>query len=646
MARVYPALVRIIVVTAEPMGGRLAKFQAGGSGAIISPEGHVITNHHVAGKARQIVCSMPDGERIDATLIGTDALADISVLKLNLDSRPRTGAPLPVATFGDSDQLKVGDTVLAMGSPAAISQSVTRGIVSNTRMIIPEFFWPMTFTLDGEEVGTLVRWIGHDAQIFGGNSGGPLVNLEGQIVGINEIGIGSIGGAIPSNLARSVAQQLIQKGKVDRSWTGLECQPRLRESKLDRGILVSGVIKDSPADKAGLKAGDVVTSFDGTSVNCAIAEELPIYNRLVLSTPIGKSVSIEALRNGTPTSFTLTTVSRDGARGKDEELNAWGITARDFTQLSALEAKRPDRNGVLVQTLRAGGPAAEAKPALQAGDVIVQVADKPVKGIADLRRISQELTKGKDERVPAIVAFERKTARLLTVVRIGRESDQDNPAQARKAWLPVATQVLTRDLAEAMGVAPTKGVRVTQVFDVAGAAKPDLMVGDIILKLDGDPINATDPEDAQVFATMVRQRKIGVQATLDILRDKEARQIKVVLGAPPTPSSELKRHKDDDFEFTAREMSFDDRTTEQLAADLRGVVMEKVETAGWAALAHVAVGDILLSVDGRPTPDIASLTQALKAVRDSKARRVVFFVRRGIHTLYLELEPNWAMSRD
>ena len=139
---VYP-LVRIAVVTTEPEGGRLQKYQSGGSGAIISADGHVITNHHVAGKSRQIFCIMPDGEKIEAALVGTDALADISILKLKPDPDIDPNAALyrkrPVAAFGDSDKLKIGDVVFAMGSPSAISQSVTRGIVSNTRMTMPSY---------------------------------------------------------------------------------------------------------------------------------------------------------------------------------------------------------------------------------------------------------------------------------------------------------------------------------------------------------------------------------------------------------------------------------------------------------------------------------------------------------------------------
>jgi len=188
---VYPALVRIHVVFEEGQRGRMEKKRASGSGAIISEDGYLITNHHVAGRATRIVCRLSNREEVDAELIGTDPLSDIAVLKLDLSTRRDPTAPLGVARFGDSDKLQVGDVVLAMGSPAGVSQSVTKGIVANTEMISPGG----GMRLDGENVGELVRWIGHDAVIYGGNSGGPLVNLAGEIVGVNEVGIGSLGGA-------------------------------------------------------------------------------------------------------------------------------------------------------------------------------------------------------------------------------------------------------------------------------------------------------------------------------------------------------------------------------------------------------------------------------------------------------------------
>ena len=397
--KVYPALVRIYVVAAEPGGGRMERMRSAGSGVIVSSEGYVVTNHHVAGNAVRMTCTLADGEEIEAVRVGTDPLADIAVLKLKLETRKHPEARLTAAAWGDSSQLKVGDVVLAMGSPMAISQSVTQGIVSNTQMIMPRSV-EGGFRLDGEDVGQIVRWIGHDAVIFGGNSGGPLVNLRGEVVGINEIGLGSLGGAIPSNLARDVANQLISQGRVKRSWIGLEFQPRLKSGKGDGGVLVAGVVEGSPADRAGLKAGDIVTRFGGREVNAELPEHLPLVNQLVFATPVGEKVDVTYLRDGKEQVAQLTTEQLQRALGDPKELKEWGIAVRDITLMMALERHRRSTNGVLVDSVRGGGGAATAKLPLQSEDVILKVNGQAVADVAALTCITAQLLEGKTERLP------------------------------------------------------------------------------------------------------------------------------------------------------------------------------------------------------------------------------------------------------
>src|SRR5262249_35814893 len=270
ISMVYPALVQIHVVIPDYGTGRAQKFEAAGSGVIISQDGYVVTNHHVAGRAAAIRCVLTSRQELDAKLIGTDALTDIAVLKLDLSGVPALQGKLPYAKFGSTDALKIGDVVFAMGCPLALSQSVTKGIVANKDMVFSSRFTG-SMILDGEDVGLLVKWIAHDAQILPGNSGGPLVNAQGEIVGINEINVGGLfgaglGGAIPVELAQYVSQELIQKGHVDRSWIGADFQPLLKSSSIQDGVLLSGVVPDSPAQKAGLKAGDVVKTLDGKPV--------------------------------------------------------------------------------------------------------------------------------------------------------------------------------------------------------------------------------------------------------------------------------------------------------------------------------------------------------------------------------------------
>ena len=636
---VYPALVRIHVVTAYYTDGREVKGEAAGSGVIISDTGYVITNHHVAGKAKRIRCTLADKQELDASLVGTDALADIAVLKLDLKDRKGSG-PLPVARFGDSNELRVGDQILAMGSPRAISQSVTLGIVSNTEMMFPSMMWPSTFKLDGEETGTLVKWIGHDAQIFPGNSGGPLVNLAGEIVGINEISFG-LSGAIPGNLAREVAEDLIQHGEVRRSWLGLALQPLLKGDARGRGVLVGGVVAGSPAEKAGLKPGDVLTAYAGHPLDVQYSEQIPALNRLLLTTPIGKEVDLLYQRDGRQEQARAVTVARGTAQGDEAELKSWGITVRELTLLAAKELQREPGSGVLVSSLRPGAASSEAKPPLQAGDIIVEVAGQPVRSVAGLVTRSAEVAGKDDGTTPVLVGFERRQQRLLTVVKVGDREGRDQSAEATKAWLPAATQVLTSDLAEALGLKGRTGVRITQVYADGAAEKAGLRVGDVVLKLDGDPIQASQPEDLEIFPAMVRQYPVGAKVKLEGVRDAKPLALEVELPASPRSTRELREYNNRQFDFSARDLTFQDRVQQALDKEQDGALITGVESGGWAALAHMAVGDIVLAVDGQPIVSAAALEERMKKLAETRPTRVVFFVRRGAQTLFLELEPAW-----
>ena len=194
--QVYPALVNIGVVAKVHSGGRSVRFPAAGSGVIVSPAGHVVTNYHVAGEATRIVCRLPSEEVVEAEVVAHDPLTDLSVLRLKLETRADRNAPIPFARIGDSDELTTGDYVLAMGNPLTLSSSMTLGIVSNPKRVFASFTGAEMDELDlgdGQMTGLFTRWIQHDALILPGNSGGPLVNLKGEVVGINELGGGGRG---------------------------------------------------------------------------------------------------------------------------------------------------------------------------------------------------------------------------------------------------------------------------------------------------------------------------------------------------------------------------------------------------------------------------------------------------------------------
>ena len=640
--RVFPALVRIFVLSDNPEAGRIEKMPSAGSGVVISKDGYIITNHHVAGRAHHLVCRMYDGEEIEAKLVGTDALGDIAIIKLDLSQR-KNKSPLAVAKFGDSDKVRVGDTVLAMGSPMAVSQSVTKGIVANTSLMMPDLWDDSGMRLDGENVGSLVRWIGHDAVIFPGNSGGPLVNLHGDIIGINEVGLASLGGAIPSNLAKSIATQIIKQGHVDRSWTGIEAQARPKSLKAEQGVLVGGIIAGSPADQAGLRPGDVIIKFDGVRVNAEIQEDLPPYNALEMSMPIGKTVPITVLRDGNEKEFKVKTASRGKAVNNDLELKDWGLTVRNLTMLAAIEKKRANTDGVEVTSIEPGGPAAAAIPEIYGGDMIVAVDGQPVKSTEDMRRITGELLKNVSGQRPVQVTFERGVSQYLTIARLPH---QDTPPEEtpRKPGLQMILQPVGTELAEALGI--KSGVRVAFVFPDRATEKAGIRVGDILTRFDGDVIRCQQPEDVGQLLGRVRKYKVGSEVEFELIRGKETRKVTVTLEADGLPVDELKRWKDRNFELTLREMTEMERVTQRIPAEIKGVLVDEVMAAGWASLAHVRRGDLLMAIDGNPTPDVDTAENLLKAAAEKKPRQLVFFLRRGVHSFYAELEPDWDFTND
>jgi serine protease Do len=406
-------------------------------------------------------------------------------------------------------------------------------------------------------------------------------------------------------------------------------------------VLISDVVDNSPGAKAGIHSGDVLVKVAGKDVLVRYSEEIPLLNQMVSELPVGREIEVVVERDGKEKTLKLTTAEREQIQRKTFELKQWGITARDISALAAREMKLKSRDGVIVTSVRPGGPCDNAKPPVDGGDVLVEINGAPVRNVVEMQDATEKITAGQTKPVPTRLGFRRKTEQLLTVVKVGLKEIEDPGLEAQKAWLPIAAQAITRDMAEQLGSPGLNGVRITQVYADSTAEKAGLKVGDLILALDGEPIAASQPGDEEVLNTMVRQYKIGTTATLAVRRGTDKLSVPVELVRSPKLEREMKKYRDEDFEFTARDTTFFDKVSEEWSQEQPGALVTEVKEGGWAALGRLANGDLITAVDGEPVTDVSSLKAKIKRVVAEKRKTTVLRVIRGIHTMFLELEPKW-----
>lgn len=402
--KVTPALVNVQPITDVFSSGERRSATGVGSGFIFDAKGHVVTNYHVAGKAKRLIITLSNKQRVPAVVVGEDPLTDIAVLKLLLDKEQVL--PLQVV-LGDSDELSVGEYVIALGSPLALQRSLSLGVVSSKDRYLSDAFKLPT----GEKTGSFNTWIQTDAAINPGNSGGPLLNLRGEVVGVNArgaFGASSIGFAIPINIVKEVASGLIKDGHVARSWIGLTFQPREElaqyiEQESVLGVVIRSVDPDSPAERVGIRAGDMLVQYRGEPTSAQFTEELPEIYKRIADTPIGLSVDVAVTRENETLDFTVITEELGQSSADEMEFESWGFTARGITRELARTFNFPDHQGVIVAGVRPNGVAFQAQ--LFPGDRIVAVENKSVESIKTLQMFYELFDKRKEDSV------------LLTVMR-------------------------------------------------------------------------------------------------------------------------------------------------------------------------------------------------------------------------------------
>ena len=406
--RVAPALVHIKPVKEVFTSGKREEVAVMGSGFIISPEGYVVTNEHVAGESKFVRCVLFNKEEIEAEVVGSDRYTDIAVLKLEGDS-----GKLPYVKFGESASLEAGQTVMAFGSPHGLARSVSLGIVSVTDRHLES---------RGAMMSPYNNWIQTDAAINPGNSGGPLVNVKGEVVGINSRMLGgaeNVGFAIPIDIAKDVIAQIMDHGRVVRSWLGLILQPMMAKTNDpgQGGVVIGDVDLLSPGHEAGIRPGDVMLSIDGQPANARFEEDLPRVRKLVADVPVNSEVTVRLLRGAEEMAVRVTTVEKSELRGKEVEFSEWGFAAAGLTPAVARSAQLGSIKGIIVVGTQVGGIAANAR--LRKGDIVLTVDGAEVEDLGSFRRMYDGLVESKTR----LVLLTVKRGALTRFVLVKQEEE-------------------------------------------------------------------------------------------------------------------------------------------------------------------------------------------------------------------------------
>lgn len=363
----------------SPEKPREQKRASLGSGVIVDRDGYILTNYHVVKDADEIKVKLSDKREFKGKVIGADPKTDLAVVKIPSNH-------LPAVKLGDSGKLRVGETVIAIGNPFGLNQTVTSGIVSATGRA-------------NVGIADYEDFIQTDAAINPGNSGGALVNVKGELVGINTAifstsgGYQGVGFAIPSSMAKVVMENLIKKGKVIRGWLGVSVQaitPDLAKQfnlKEDKGALVSDVTQGSPAERAGIKRGDVITQYDGREV-----DEPSHLRNMVAGTPPDREVTLNVLREGKPMTVRvlieeLSAEAQKVSANVDNQLK--GVSVRNITPEARKALKVPKRiDGVVISDIESGSP---AEGVLAKNDIILEINRKKIHGVKDYEAVAGKI---------------------------------------------------------------------------------------------------------------------------------------------------------------------------------------------------------------------------------------------------------------
>jgi serine protease Do len=640
---VLPYVVSILTVSQNFDQGEPTLSVSSGSGTVITPQGHIVTNAHVVEKGKAFRVVFADGRELPAKLIGEDTLSDLAVLQA-LPPKPEVFKHAEFATVND---LQAGDTVLAMGAPWGLSNSMSAGVVNNPRRLLVSLFDDEADYEDslGPDLptGRYYSWIQHDAAIAPGNSGGPLVDVSGRIVGVNARGMvfgGDLAFAIPGPDAARVVDALIQNHKVPRAYLGFRLRS-LKGTNFTNGVLLNAIDRDSPAEHAGLRAGDLLLTMDGRAVNAPQPIDVPGLQRDIAQLPIGGTIALGIERDGKRSQIKLATVPYPRESSAESAYEPFGISMRELTPPMARKRGLDFNDGLLLTGLRPGGPAANARPALQSGDVLRTVAGKPVRKPDDLKPWLDKPAKI----APLLIGFQRQGEDLLTTLRPSYGDRAHTPLpELPNAWAGVEVQPVTTSLATAFGES-AQGFRISRIYPGSPLGAAGAKIGDLVTTINDKPMKPSSDTNSDPFDQAVRELEVGLPAKFGIERGDHASVMSVKMTASPVEASGLKTLQIAKLRLQARELSFYDRVARHLPSDQNGVYIDSVESGGPGGLAHIKGGDIVLSLDGHPTSDLDAFSAAFALALASHSQAISFRVVRGAEVRLLFLDRSWLQEK-
>lgn len=638
--RVLPVVVSILVVREDFQQGQPVLSVSSGSGTVVTPEGHIATNAHVVQNGRNFRVVFADGRELPARLVGSDPLTDLAVLQ----AQPAKPEVFAHARFAEQLDLRAGDTVFAMGAPWGLSNSMSAGVVNNPRRLLVSLFGDESDyeaqLSEDEPTGRYYAWIQHDAAIAPGNSGGPLVDVQGRIVGVNSRAMimgGDLAFAIPGPDAGAIVATLIAKGRVTRANLGFRLRS-LKGSGFSEGVLVSAIERGSVAEAAGLQVGDRLLAMGDVRVDAPQPVDVPAVQRHIAELPVGQPLRLRIERNGKPKQITVTPqpLARDG--GDERALPALGMSVLELTPAMRRARNLDESQGLVIVGLQPGGSGATARPALARNDLLTRINGTAVTDVAGAEAVLANLPDGK----PVLVEFNRNAEQRIAIIKPQSADRERVPLpELPKAWSGAEVQPVPASLARDANL-PGAGFRIVRLYANGPLEKAGAKVGDYLTALNDEPLRPTNETSDDGFQQRVRDLAPGSEIRFSGYRGNQPLNLQARLVEAPASIAGLRTLAVSRLRVQLRELGFYDRVARRLSADSAGVLVDGVESGGPAGMAHLRNGDVILALAGERVDSPAALSRRLdQQLAAHPTASIPLTVLRGPETRILYLEPYW-----